>query len=479
MEKILASFSQAPSEIVKEFINLATMSSGFMNIEIISKYITEKLTNLGLEPKIDSNQNITAEIKGNLEFKHTVALHTHLDQTKIGEYSELQVEQGENTYNIKSEKSNFAASSYFAIATMLYVASEKDKFEHGPIVLIFTVNDELSLQGAAAIPEWPALSYNYCINLNNFQDCICVGGPLGKNIDIELNLEYKPPENDMCVVNAQCSGLNGGCASDVNANAVQWVSSVLYKLSQSDIPFRIICLESGKYQYTVSTNYELKILVPKDKGDAAVEIIHAAHMASVMEYVRSDHSEFHTEIAQIEPQDALSIEDSLALTYLLSLLPSGVITNSLPYLGFETASNIGKVSISKESKNTIYLQLLAMASGGLDHVYKIVHCAFCTSCLKGKLNETGSWKQWGPRRRGMLFSKSVSVGNEVFGRDIRFGLLPYAIAPSKLCENGYDEATYISIGPKIENFRAIGEEISTTDIEKWSLYVRKAIEALA
>ncbi|EAY00246.1 hypothetical protein TVAG_449820 [Trichomonas vaginalis G3] len=479
MEALLSKFANPPSKLVKQFLELCTISNGFLDINIVTKYIVDSLSKIGIEAKIDENQNITAEIAKNLDFKRTIALHTHLDATRIGELTEIQVEQNDSDYIIKSEKSNFAASTFFAITTMLNVANESSNFKHGPILLIFTVNDELSLKGASLIPKWPALSFNALINLNSFNgDEIVVGGPIGKNFNISVKADFHDPEENQCVVSAVCSGLNGGCVSDVNANAVQWASSVLFQLSHSQIPFRLISLESGDYQYTVSTNYDLKILVPKEKGEEAVNIIHAAHMASVMEYVRSDSSNFNTIITEIQPQKALSVEYTLAITNFLSLLPSGVITNSLPYQGFETASNIGKVTINSE-KIEILLQGLAMASGGMDRVTKIIKAAARTSKLNITVEEKDNWPQWGPRRRGFLVSILMSTGKEHFGKDLKLGLMPYAIAPSVLYDNGYDEASYAAIGPKISNFRAVGESISTDQIEKWAEYVISAIKNLA
>ena len=477
MEEEISSFlSENKVKVLQYFADqLKLVEKGF-DVEKISQFITEKLKSYEIEYQIDSSKNIICEISSNVPLKKVVALHTSLDSTKIGdENAKIEIIKNESKITFRSEKSNFGASSLFGVATMLAYVSDIKTREHGLIILFFTRNDEKNIDGTRAIPKWPTLSYNVCINLNGFSgDSLFIGGPCGKNINILPHLEFTLLDKDKYkMISASCTDMKGGVVDCYKGNAIQWCAHVLSALTDQ-IEYHIASIESGETDYTMAASYHMKIIVPAEQSDQAIELMHAAHMDCVMQYIRADRSEFASKIEETDLIPSLSAEQSVNIVDMLMLLPNAVIVNSPVYNGFETASTIGKCTIT-QNKQEISMQLLAMAQGGLTDLLLKVKSAVRHSGIKAEVVECGYFPQWGPKRRGFLANTLSTKSEEVFGTKLPFGLQSIPLAPSILFDLGYDEASYASVGPKIENFRAKGESVDSDEIEKWYSFVEKCI----
>lgn len=476
MEELLLKISDdLKSESLNLFLEFAFLSNGeFFDTRKIVHLILEKLKKENVEYSTDTNGNITFIIPKNAEGYRVTALHSRIDSTKIGERINIQLSEDNS---IISENSNYNAACIFGVATMLYILHIRNEFEHGELLFIITLNDEVDLSGSRHIPKYPHFSFNTFINLNSYEgNKLSIGGPACRFINIKPKYIFESGIQNHKVLLISINDMNGGCLNGCNSSPVSFGVRILQKLRDSNIDYRIASIICGDTEYTVPRSIEIKLLIPNERADESVDITLSSENQNVMEFIRSESSCFNTEIINESIDSALSIRDSLKLTDILTLLPNGVLASSLPYNGcFETGSIIASLNITSE-KSEIILQCLAMTNGGLERIEMIAKSAIRMDFDNYDVDISKKLVQWGPKRRSKIVNTIASVFKQHFHEaKIEFGLQSHPNSPSIFYDIGYDIADYISIGPVINDYRTKGESLSIAEINKWSFITKEII----
>ena len=136
----------------------------FSCTEIANK-VSEWLEKLNIPYEKDDINNIVVRLEPHNfpENAPVVALQTHLDMVWVGEQvdgkikvdliKDFKTPEGKIIDILQANKSTLGADDGFGLALCLDVIENKDKFNHGPLEIIMTTDEEQGLIGAKKLPK--------------------------------------------------------------------------------------------------------------------------------------------------------------------------------------------------------------------------------------------------------------------------------------------------------------------------------------
>jgi len=134
-------------QIQSTFIDLTTIDAPSKNEGAISAYVTDRLEKLGLEVSKDQKGNVLGFLPGVGE---SILLNAHLDRVLPGK-GHMPIIDGDV---VKSDGTTNLGSDDTAGVTIILEALSKvqsEKITHPPLVIAFTVEEEIGLWGAKAL----------------------------------------------------------------------------------------------------------------------------------------------------------------------------------------------------------------------------------------------------------------------------------------------------------------------------------------
>ena len=238
------------------------------------------------------------------------------------------------------------------VATMLAVL-EAD-LVHGPLELLFTIDEETGLTGAAQL-DGSLLAGRRLINLDSEEEgCLYVGCAGGGETRIELGVTAAPAGSADRAVTLALTGLKGGHSGcDIHlqrGNAVCLLARALWA-AHTDTPFRLARLEGGSAHNAIPREAFATVVVA---GDDARERVIAA--------IEAEFAAIRDEYRPADPGMALAVRDgsgagrawapetTATVLRLIASLPHGVeaMSYDIPDL-VETSNNVATVRAANGS----------------------------------------------------------------------------------------------------------------------------------
>lgn len=254
---------------------------------------------------------------------------------------------------VKARGTTLGADNGIGMAAAMAVMID-DSLVHGPVEALFTVNEEIGLEGAQNLGK-DMITGTMLLNLDSEDDgeifVGCAGG-----IDTTATFTYRrsyTPEN-FKYMRVSVTGLLGGhSGSDINlgrANANKVIARFIWECSQSwDIT--VCSFEGGN----------LRNAIPREAN--AVFGIHSDHKEAMMHHLNKYAAEIRNEYSGVEPSMDLRIEEydrpefcmdsetSIALIRAIYSAPHGVYSMSRDIEGLvETSTNLASVKLVGDDK---------------------------------------------------------------------------------------------------------------------------------
>lgn len=189
-----------PKEVWEKFHKITQVPRPSNKPDEISEFVINFSNNLGLESKKDSFGNIIIKkpaTKG-MENKKSVVLQAHLDMVpeknseKTHDFEKDPIETLVEGDWVKANDTTLGADNGIGVAAALAVL-ESDEMEHGPIEVLFTLDEEAGLVGASKLDQG-LIDSEIMINLDT-EDWgeIYIGGAGG--VDTIVEFKYNKEES--------------------------------------------------------------------------------------------------------------------------------------------------------------------------------------------------------------------------------------------------------------------------------------------
>lgn len=380
---------------------------------------------------------------------------------------------------VKARGTTLGADNGIGVAAGLAVMIDPDLI-HGPLEVLFTVNEEIGLEGAQNISK-DMIKGEMLLNLDSEDDgeifVGCAGG-----IDTTADFTYKrsfTPEN-FEYMKVSVSGLLGGhSGSDINlgrANANKLIARFIWDCSQQwDIT---VCSIGGG---------NLRNAIPREAF--AVFGIHSRHKEDLKRHLKRYHDAILKEYKGVEPSMNLVIEPaerpeycldsetSIALVRAIYSAPHGVISMSRDLEGLvETSTNLASVKMIDDTTIRVTTSQRSSVESRKDDIAGQVEAHF--QLAGAKVTHSDGYPGWAPN----MDSKIMQITAEAY--EELFGVRPAIKAIHAGLECGLFLAKFpnldmVSFGPTMTGVHSPDEQLNIPTVEKFWKHLRRVIEKVA
>lgn len=455
--------------------------------EKIREYLLEFAKKHGIESKTDKVGNVVLKkpaTKG-YESAPTVVLQAHMDMVaeKNGDVEHDFLNDPIQTYIdgdwVKAKGTTLGADNGIGVAAALAVMAD-DSLQHGPVEALFTVNEEIGLEGAQNLGEG-MIDGSVLINLDSEDDgeifVGCAGG-----IDTTAVFTYNrsfAPEN-FSYFKIKVSGLLGGhSGGDIHigrANANKLVARFIWNCSQ-------------KWDIEVSTikGGNLRNAIPREAE--AVFGVHSDHAAEIAKYMEIFANEIKNEFKGIEPSMDLRVESvdrpeycidsntSLALVRALYSAPHGVVSMSRDIENLvETSTNLAAVKMEGDDKIKVTTSQRSSVESRKNDIAGQVEAHF--QLAGAKVSHSDGYPGWAPNMDSPIMKISAEAYEELFGVKPAIKAIHAGLECGLFLANnpGLD---MVSIGPTMTGVHSPDEKLLIPTVDKFWKHLVLMLEKVA
>ncbi len=368
---------------------------------------------------------------------------------------------------LKADKTTLGADNGIAIAMAMCLATD-DKVKHGPLELLFTVEEETGLTGARGL-ETGIINAKYLINIDSEKDDVfTVGCAGGKDTHIELDLGYEEVPYDYRGMHIKVSGLTGGHSGeniiDERANAIRLLTRILHSIRDiSDL--RLTWIKGGTAHNAIPRDAEATFFVPIDRLADIKQ-----HVEKAEEYLKSEFARTDPELSVYLAEMAVTPDRRAMMSYitmkaldLLYAMPHGVVARStdMPHL-VETSSNLAKAWIDS---GKLYIHS-SQRSSVMTRLDAITFRIEAIARLAGARVQSGSgYPSWRPDFNSQLLASCKKIYKSLFGGEPKVEAI-HAGLECGLIGNLHPGMQMLSLGPTIKNPHSPDERMYLPSLNK-------------
>ena len=416
----------------------------------------------GCSAKTDAVGNVVIRVPGSAGYESSAAvvIQGHMDMVcekvkgSAHDFARDPIQLHYDGEWLKARETTLGADNGIAIAMALALVD--GGFPHGPLELLFTVDEETGLTGAQGLQPG-FIEGRILLNLDSEDEGVfTVGCAGGRDTETEVPVDMAQVPDEHVVVRLLAGGMSGGHSGvdihEQRANALKVLARALGRLiGASDV--RIVELAGGTAHNAIPRDAEAVIAVPGDDLDRVRGWIAELDGVLKQEYAKTDP---RLSLA-LEEQDATPGSSMTATTPagsrrvvdLVLAMPDGVWAYSPEIAGLvETSNNLAKVKLA-EGKVWI---LTSQRSSSMPRLHLL------TSIIEGVARLAGGtahsdegYPSWAPNMESPLLQRCVETFEALFDGKKPVVEIIHAGLECGLIGDRYPGMDMISFGPTIKN----------------------------
>lgn len=475
-----------PEALWRHFDRILTIPRGSKNEEAMRRYVAGVADRLGLAVAGDSAGNLVVvkPATAGREGAAVTILQAHLDMVNeknsdvAHDFERDPIVPQRDGDFLKATGTTLGSDNGIGVAAMLAIAEATD-LVHGPLELLFTIDEETGLTGATQLD--PALlGGRRLINLDSEEEgTLTVGCAGGAGSRISLPLAREAPVPGATAYEITVAGLKGGHSGvDIHlqrGNASAILARGLFA-AQEAASLRLASFAGGDKHNAIPR--EARALVVA--GAAAREAIREA-FARELEAVRAEVKPadpgLRYEIAEVAvPERVWTEAVTRRALALLRALPHGVLVMSYDIPGLvETSTNLatvaerdGELVIAMSNRSSVATALRAV-QGRMRALGELAGA---------KVESLEGYPGWKPNLESELLAATQRVHERLFGKAAHVGAMHAGLECGIVGEKvpGMD---MISFGPTIQNPHSPDERVHIASVERFWQLLTALLEELA
>ena len=349
-----------PTAVWSHFDTILTIPRASKDEERMRRHVLATAARLGCDHAVDATGNVVVRKPASAghETAPVTILQSHLDmvQEKNADVphdfaTDAIVPRRAGAY-LNATGTTLGSDNGIGVAAMLAVMEATD-LAHGPLELLFTIDEETGLTGAAQL-DADLLSGRRLINLDSEEEgVVYVGCAGGGDTRISLSTAPAPAGADDLAIPLALTGLKGGHSGcDIHlqrGNAVGLLGRALLA-AHGKAPFRLARLEGGSAHNAIPREAFATIVVGSSGRERAVATVRTEFDAIREEYRPVDPGMQLAVGDSGSAEESWSGETTATVLRLIASLPHGVAAMSydIPDL-VETSNNLATVNGSNGS----------------------------------------------------------------------------------------------------------------------------------
>lgn len=455
--------------------------------EKIREYLLEFAKKHGIESKTDKVGNVVLKKSATKGFENApvVVLQAHMDMVaeKNGDVEHDFLKDPIQTYIdgdwVKAKGTTLGADNGIGVAAALAVMAD-NSLQHGPVEALFTINEEIGLEGAQNLGEG-MIEGSILVNLDSEDDgeifVGCAGG-----IDTTAVFTYKrsvAPENFSYFkvkVNGLLGGHSGGDIHLGRANANKLVARFMWDCSQKwDI--EVSYIKGGN----------LRNAIPREAE--AIFGVNPECAAEITKYMEKFSKDIKNEYKGVEPsleicaesvdrpEFCIDSETSLSLIRALYSAPHGVVSMSRDLENLvETSTNLAAVKMEDDDKIKVTTSQRSSVESRKNDIAGQVEAHF--QLAGAEVSHSDGYPGWAPNMDSPIMKISAEAYEELFGVKPAIKAIHAGLECGLFLANN-PALDMVSIGPTMTGVHSPDEKLLIPTVDKFWRHLVLMLEKVA
>jgi dipeptidase D len=475
-----------PKALWGHFDQILTIPRGSKEEERMRDYVVGVAERAGLACEVDQAGNVVVRKPGTKGWEKApvTILQSHLDMVNeknsdvTHDFSKDAIKPQRDGDYLKASGTTLGSDNGIGVATMLAILESRG-LSHGPLELLFTVDEETGLTGAAAL-KGDMLEGRRLINLDSEEEnAVYVGCAGGADSNLTLPLSTTAAPKKAVALRIRLHGLKGGHSGvDIHlqrGNATKLLARALYAISL-ETPLQLADIEGGNKHNAI----------PREAF--ATVVVDAGSEATFTQALEREFAAFREEYRPAEPNMQLEVSKAKApaqvwdeattglVLRLLDALPHGVLGMSydIPEL-VETSTNLATVAV-KDGALVIGLSSRSSVASALTALRQHIRA---TAQLAGaEVEEGNGYPGWKPNLESHVLKTLKQVHQKELGTEPEIKAIHAGLECGLIGEKvpGMDMASF---GPQIEFPHSPDERVKIDSVDRFYRVITATLEALA
>ena len=473
------------SGVLEEFRGLSARPHGSGQEAAETAYFMDRLRRLGLTPERDEAGNVRADVpptpghesapllilQGHMDMVCTAAPGSSFDPVR--DTVTIVTEDG---FLRSDGRSSLGADNNLGNAVVLYLL--KEGVPHGPLRLLFTVSEEVGLQGAAQVdPKWLE-GAAYLLNTDGFHLGLAVTGSAGGRRETYTRpLAWCAPQGTEGFRITLTGGLGGHSGDDIHRgrlNAVVALAQLLEKLS-TQFSLEVADFTGGSGHNAIPGSAQVTVILPAGQGNALAAACAEAERDLLARYGAAE-PDIRLTAAPIPcPAQVWQAESRKAVCGLLTGLFCGVYAMHHAFPDVVGASaNVGQVFM--ENSTAVVRAFIRCARPEEESILFPQHDS--TAQTHGfALTEVTAYPSWPGQADSPLVHTLCQVYRAETGRNMTVTAVHVGLEPSVLGAKN-PAMVMVSTGPDIVDAHAVTERAPLAGIPDYTALLAGTLAAL-
>ncbi|MBI2428754.1 MAG: aminoacyl-histidine dipeptidase [Ignavibacteriales bacterium] len=464
----------APALVWKYFAEISRIPRPSKHEKQITDYIMETAKKLGLEAKRDKYLNVVVKKPASpgRERVPSLCLQGHVDMVpeknkeKVHDFLKDPIELVRNGNMLMANGTTLGADNGIAVATYLAIMEDKS-LVHGPLELLFTVDEETGLTGANNLKPG-FLESKTMMNLDSEEEgSLYVGCSGGRNTHGTWKLAWENAPRGTVALKVIVKGLKGGHSGleidKGRGNSIKIINRVLLALDKAGA--RLSHIEGGNKSNAIPREAEAIIFVAKkDVKKAAVIIADWNDTAKAeLSSVEPD-LQILCEETTVKKAKVLKKAQQAALYQTISALPHGVLKMSADIPGLvETSTNVAIIKTEKGEIEMITSQRSSVESEILEAL-QTMNSIFTLGGAKAI--HTEGYPGWKPNLNSKILAIAKQSYKNLYGKEPLVKAIHAGLECGIIGEK-YPGMDMVSYGPTLEGVHSPDEKIHIDTVDKF------------
>ena len=464
-----------PELVWKYFAEIARVPRPSKHEERIEKYVLEKAAQFGWAAKQDRTGNIVVKksASGGKNNVRSLCLQGHLDMVceknadKVHDFMKDPIELVRKGNVLMANGTTLGADNGIAVATMLAIMEDRS-LVHGPLELLFTIDEETGLTGASNL-EKGFLESKTLLNLDSEEEgALYVGCSGGKDTIGMWKIDFERAPAQTIPMKLAVSGLRGGHSGleidKGRGNAIKILGRALMVLES--FGSRTSNMNGGNKRNAIPREAGAVVFLPKKKMSEAVSAINLFN-AAVREEFASVEKELSVRLLEMKGTMGGKVLKKVLQKKILRAiagLPHGVIKMSADIPGLvETSTNVAVITTTNKAIVLATSQRSSVASENAE----IVDSVSSIFGLAGaKVENSDGYPGWKPNLESPILRHAKAMYRSLYGKVPEVKAIHAGLECGIIGEKmpGMD---MVSFGPTLEGVHSPDEKIFIDTVEKF------------
>lgn len=477
-----------PQPLWKQFDALLQIPRPSKREERVRQYVIERAEALGLRWRQDAAGHVVVEKPASpgKEGAPIVVLQGHLDMVTeknsgtVHDFDRDPIVPRRDGDWLKATDTTLGADNGVGAAAMLALM-EADDLVHGPLELLFTVDEETGLTGVLALdPGAIALQGRLLLNLDSEEEgAVTIGCAGGSASRLTLPLETAPAPEKTVALDVKLSGLKGGHSGmEIHlqrGNAVKLLARVLLAALQQ-APFHVASFQGGNKHNALPREATARVVLPTEAQGPFTSAVEA-ETAAIQDEIRAVDPDLRVEIAEAAaPERVWTAAATRKALDLLNALPHGVLamSNDIPGL-VETSLNLATAE-SADGALSILLSIRSSVASAMRTTKRGLRAI--AELAGAEVQETDGYPSWKPNLDSPLLATFRKLHQEKLGTEPELRAVHAGLECGVLGEK-FPGMDMISFGPVIQGAHSPDERVEIGSVERFWGLLGEVLEALA